>query len=138
MTPEQARSRFMAARVAYLATADAHGAPHLVPITFAVEEDRIYTAVDAKPKHGGRLKRLENIAVNARVSVLVDHYDADWSRLWWARGDGLASVLADGAGLHHALELLRARYPQYAETALAGPAIMVRVDRWSGWAADSG
>lgn len=136
MTPEEARSRFVEAGVAHLATVDGDGAPHIVPITFAVEADRIYTAVDAKPKRGGPLKRLANMAADGRVSVLVDHYDGDWSRLWWARADGLASVLSTGALLEHALDLLQARYPQYQETALTGPAIVIRVDRWSGWSAD--
>ena len=135
MTPEEARSRFVDARVAHLATADAEGIPHIVPITFALEADRIYTAVDAKPKRSGALRRFENVAANPRVSVLVDHYDADWSRLWWARADGSASVVSSGATFEHALALLRARYPQYAETELIGPAMVIRVARWSGWSA---
>lgn len=133
MTPTEARARFVEARVAYLATADAAGVPHVVPITFAVEADRIYTAVDAKPKRPGPLKRFANVAANSRVSVLVDAYHEDWSALWWARADGAASVLSTGASLEHALALLRARYPQYRDTPLSGPAIVVRVERWSAW-----
>lgn len=135
MTPDEARSRFVEARVAHLATVDGDGAPHIVPITFAVEGDRIYTAADAKPKRGGPLRRFTNVADNPRVSVLVHAYDDDWSRLWWARADGEASVLSTGASLKHATELLQARYPQYSETALTGPAMVIRVDRWSGWSA---
>lgn len=135
MSPDEARSRFVEARMAHLATVSGDGAPHIVPITFAVEADRIYTAVDAKPKRGGPLRRFANVADNPRVSVLVDAYDDDWGRLWWARADGLASVLSTGAALDHALELLTARYPQYRSTALSGPSIVIRVDRWSGWAA---
>lgn len=135
MTPAEARARFVAARVAYLATADAAGVPHLVPITFALEADRIYTAVDAKPKRPGPLKRFANVASNGRVAILVDAYDEDWSALWWARADGTASVLSTGASLEHALALLRARYPQYRDTPVSGPAIAVRVERWSGWSA---
>jgi PPOX class probable F420-dependent enzyme len=135
VTPEEARSRFVDARVAHLATADAEGIPHIVPITFALEADRIYTAIDAKPKGSGPLRRLENVAVNPRVSVLVDRYDADWRQLWWARADGSASVVSSGATFDHALALLRARYPQYAETELIGPAMVIRVGRWSGWSA---
>ena len=135
MTPEEARSRFVDARVAHLATVDAEGRPHIVPITFALEADRIYTAVDAKPKSSGPMRRFANVASNASVSVLVDRYDADWSQLWWARADGSASVVEAGATFDHALALLRARYPQYAETRLIGPAMVIRVARWSGWSA---
>ena len=135
MTPDEARSRFVEARVAHLATVGDDGAPHIVPITFAVEAGRIYTAVDAKPKRGGPLRRFANVAANPRVSVLVDRYDADWSKLWWARADGSASVVEAGATFDHALALLRARYPQYAETRLIGPAMVIRVARWSGWSA---
>ena len=135
MTDDEARAHFETASVAYLATVRPDGRPHVVPITFAIEADVIYTAVDAKPKRGTRLRRLENVAVNPRVSVLVDAYDADWTRLWWARADGTARVVTDGDDLERALSALRARYPQYATVALTGPAMVIAVERWSGWSA---
>jgi PPOX class probable F420-dependent enzyme len=135
MAPDEARARFETASVAHLATVDADGGPHLVPITFALEGDVIYTAVDAKPKRSARLRRFENVAVNPRVSVLVDAYDADWTRLWWARADGIARVAVDGRELERARTALRARYPQYATVALTGPAMVIAVERWSGWSA---
>ncbi len=133
MTPDEARARFAEASVAYLATVGTDGAPHVVPITFALDGDVIYTAVDAKPKRGTPLRRFENVAANALVSVLVDAYDPDWSRLWWARADGRARIVADGEELERALSALRARYPQYGQVALIGPAMVIAVDRWSGW-----
>jgi PPOX class probable F420-dependent enzyme len=136
MTPDEARRRFAGAQVAHLATADATGAPHIVPISFAIDGDTLYTAVDAKPKRGTPLRRLANVAANPRVSVLVDGYDDDWTRLWWARADGRALVLAGGETLEHALALLRGRYPQYAEAGPIGPVMQIRVDRWSGWSWD--
>ncbi len=135
MTPDEARARFEGTRFAHLATADEDGVPHLIPIVFALDGDRIVTAVDAKPKRRRRLRRLVNIAANPRVSVLVDRYHEDWGRLWWARAEGVASIVARGSELERALELLRARYPQYAEVALDGPAIVITVERWSGWSA---
>jgi PPOX class probable F420-dependent enzyme len=135
VTPAEARARFEEARVARLATVGPNGAPHIVPITFAVRGDTIVTAVDGKPKRGAPLRRFENVAANPRVSVLVDAYDEDWTGLWWARADGRASVLADGADLEAALVALRARYPQYETVPLPGPAIVIAVDRWSGWSA---
>ena len=83
-------SRFASARVARLATVDAGGGPHVVPITFAVDGDVIWSAVDDKPKRSRELKRLANIRSNPAVSVLADHYDDDWTRLWWVRADGTA------------------------------------------------
>ena len=133
MTPDEARRRFAGARVARLATCDTTGVPHIVPISFALDGDTIVTAVDAKPKRGTPLRRFANVAANPRVSVLVDEYDEDWTRLWWARADGRASVLDGGEALEDALALLRARYAQYADAGPIGPAMLIRVDRWSGW-----
>jgi len=127
----ECRAAFAEARVARLATADAQGAPHLVPITFAVEGDGVVFAVDAKPKSSARLRRLRNIAENPQVSLLVDEYDEDWEQLWWVRADGRARILADG--LEASYRLLRARYPQYADVALDGPVVEIAVHRWSGW-----
>jgi len=138
MTPDEARSRFAAAHVARLATVGPDSAPHLVPVSFAVEGDRIVTAVDAKPKRRGRLRRLDNLEANARVALLVDHYDEDWRSLWWVRADGRGRVVTGGAELERAFELLRERYQQYASVELIGPAIVVTVERWTGWSADGG
>jgi PPOX class probable F420-dependent enzyme len=137
MTPQEARARFAAARVARLATADAQGVPHLVPIVFAVEADVVYSAVDAKPKRTTALRRLANVEANPRVALLVDHYDdADWDALWWVRADGAGRVLdASDAEARAAVSLLTARYPQHRATPPAGPVLAVDVDRWLGWSA---
>lgn len=138
MTPEEARSRFAASRVARLATVSPGGAPHIVPVTFAVEGDSIVTAIDAKPKRGGRSQRVVNIAANPRVSLLVDEYADDWRRLWWVRADGMGRVARDSTEVAWAFDLLRARYPQYAAVELIGPAIVVEVERWVAWHAEGG
>jgi PPOX class probable F420-dependent enzyme len=135
MTPDEARSRFALARVARLATVGGDGAPHLVPVTFAIDGDRIVTAVDAKPKRGALLRRLVNIRANHRVSLLVDEYDDDWGKLWWVRADGEARIVEEDPELGRALGLLRARYAQYATVALIGPAVVIEVGRWLGWSA---
>jgi len=136
VSPEEARRRFAAARVARLATVDAGGRPHLVPIVFAVERETIYSVVDAKPKRSTELRRLQNVRSNPWVSVLVDHYDdADWSALWWVRADGAARVLGrDEPESRGAVELLAGRHPQQRAT---GPVLAVDVKRWSGWAANT-
>lgn len=130
-----ARERFGAARVARLATVDEHGRPHLVPLVFAVEGAVIWSAVDAKPKSTRALRRLANIAANPQVSVLVDHYDEDWTQLWWARADGVARLDPHSPA---AVAFLAARYPQYRELSPAGPFLAITVERWSGWSAASG
>ncbi len=131
----EARRRFAAAAVARLATVSADGAPHLVPVVFAADGERIVTAVDAKPKASRDLARLRNIRNDPRVTLLVDHYDPDWRLLWWARADGTARVLLDGPDRDRALALLRAKYAQYRETDGFGHAVVINVHRWSGWAA---
>ena len=133
MTPSEARTRFASASVARMATVMPDGRPHLVPVTFALDVDTIYTAIDAKPKRGPTLRRLTNIAAHPRVTLLVDEYDDDWRRLWWVRADGLASVEATHP---RAVSLLRERYAQYREVEITGPVIIVRIDRWVGWSAD--
>ena len=123
-------------RVARLATVRPDGRPHIVPICFVLAEGVLYTAVDQKPKRASRLVRLENVEANPRVAVLVDHYDDDWSRLWWVRLDGRARVLSDGSERRRAVELLADRYPQYARERPSGPVIAVDVAVWRGWAFD--
>jgi PPOX class probable F420-dependent enzyme len=132
---EEMRERVEAARVGRLATVDAHGRPHLVPICFALEDERLYSAVDEKPKRSRRLKRLENIRAHPEVSVIVDHYEEDWTRLWWIRLDGRASVFDDGPEHEHGLELLRAKYEQYRIEPPTGAVIAIGVERWRGWTA---
>jgi PPOX class probable F420-dependent enzyme len=135
LAPDEARLRLAAARVARLATISPDGHPHVVPVTFAVDGDAIYTAVDAKPKRTQRLRRLSNVRANPRVALLADQYDDDWSALWWARADGLAAVLDDEAAMAAPIGLLSARYSQYQDNPPAGPVIAIRVLRWSGWSA---
>jgi PPOX class probable F420-dependent enzyme len=133
MDQVQMHRRVREARVGRLATIDAEGRPHLVPICFALEGETLYSAVDEKPKRSQRLKRLANIRRHPDVSVIVDHYEEDWSRLWWVRIDGRASVLDEATEREHALVLLQAKYEQYRAEPPTGPVIAVRIDRWKGW-----
>ncbi|MDQ2883191.1 MAG: TIGR03668 family PPOX class F420-dependent oxidoreductase [Actinomycetota bacterium] len=141
MTDEQARRRFAQARVARLATADALGQPHIVPMVFAVARgrdggDTVYSAVDAKPKRSRALRRLANVAANPRVAVLADHYGPDWDALWWVRADGTGRILdADQPEARDAIARLVARYPQYREQPPLGPVLAIDVARWSSWSA---
>jgi PPOX class probable F420-dependent enzyme len=135
MTDEEMRRRVEEARIARLSTLTPEGRPHLVPICFALDGDVLYTAVDEKPKRSGRLQRLANVRAHPDVVVLVDHYDEDWSRLWWVRLRGTGRVVEDGPELGRALELLAARYEQYRQEPPRGPAIAVEIRDWRGWEA---
>jgi PPOX class probable F420-dependent enzyme len=125
-----------AQRVARLATAEGKGAPHIVPVCFVLAQGNVYVALDSKPKRtiALRLKRVLNIKENPRVSLLVDRYDEDWTKLAWVRLDGDAEVLLEGRERQEALGLLRQRYSQYA-TMLPedAPVIAVRISRVSSW-----
>jgi PPOX class probable F420-dependent enzyme len=126
------------ARVARLATAGASGQPHVVPLCFALAGDRIYWAVDAKPKRTRELRRIRNIIENPRVSLVVDAWDEDWSRLRWAMVEGTAAVVADGPERAQALEALVAKYPQYAAMDLsrtAGAVVAIAASRVIAWSA---
>jgi len=131
------RRRIADAQVARLATVGAGGKPHVVPITFAVDGDTIYFAVDAKPKRTTDLKRLRNIAANPSVSVLVDHYEDDWTRLWWVRIEGTARLLPDGVQAGRATDLRAARYSQYQRARPEGPVVAISIDRMSGWSSEA-
>jgi PPOX class probable F420-dependent enzyme len=129
LPPAIAAERVAQARVGRLATVTPRGRPHAVPVCFALAGGRIYTAVDAKPKGTRTLARLENVRATGRATLLVDHYEEDWSRLWWVRVDGPAEVLeSEGA-----IDALAAKYEQYRSARPAGPVIAIDPARWRSW-----
>ena len=127
-------------RVAHLATADAAGIPHVVPVCFALHGESVYIAIDRKPKSGKPLKRLRNIAENPHVALTADHYDDDdWTRLRWVMVRGRAELLERGDEHDAAQALLRAKYPQYRAMDLAPlPVIAIRMERVASWSAAGG
>ncbi len=132
----QDQRRFLESRrIAHLATADASGAPYVVPVCFALHETALYITIDQKPKGNPRsLKRLRNIAGNPRVAIVADRYDDDWTRLGWVMLRGRAQILESGAEHDMAQDLLRSRYPQYRSMQLAElPVIAIRVEKVASW-----
>jgi PPOX class probable F420-dependent enzyme len=127
--------RLTAARVARLATTDADGRPHIVPIVFASEGNTVYSAVDRKPKRSRTLRRIENARARPDVTILVDHYEDDWGRLWWIRLRGRARVLDDGEERDRALALLADKYAQYRTEPPDGPVLAVDVTDVREWSA---
>jgi PPOX class probable F420-dependent enzyme len=135
LEPDEAWRRLTVARVAYLATVRADGRPHVVPIVFAVGDDRtIYSIADPKPKSGLDLARHRNIIANPSVSLMVEHYDEAWEHLWWVRADGTARVVEDGPERATTIRLLKTKYEQYARwTTPFGAATVITVERLSSW-----
>jgi len=123
------RVKLEAARVARLATLDAERSPHMVPICFVCDGSLFYSAIDRKPKRvaANSLTRLKNIAQTRRVALLVDHYDEDWTRLWYVLVRGEAELISDLAERERAIQLLRAKYPQYDADMLAEDAPVLRI-----------
>lgn len=133
MLPNEVRHLLASARRAVLGTVGPDGRPHLVPVVYALVGDDLVTAIDHKPKTTRRLRRLVNVAADPRVTVLVDEYDEDWTRLWWVRIDGLATVGEEApAGGEEALV---ARYSQHATRPPEGPWIVVRPVNTVTWTA---
>jgi PPOX class probable F420-dependent enzyme len=137
MERDSALARLAEARVGRLATVRPDGSPHVVPFVFAMEGDTLWWAVDRKPKATQHLQRLENIRANPSVEVVVDHYEEDWSKVWWVRAKGDARILehSDGSARTHALGLLVARYGQYLNEPPEGPVVKVTLSSITGWEA---
>ncbi len=104
--------------VGRLATADAQGRPHVVPVCFVYENGAFYSAIDEKPKRTTRLRRLRNIAENPQVALVIDVYQEDWSQLAWVMIQGRAIIHERGQDHAEVLAALRQKYPAYRAMAL--------------------
>ena len=137
MENPELRRRFASSPVARLSTVRPDGAPHVVPVVFALVDDTVFSAVDAKPKRSRDLQRLANLKAEPRCALLVDHYEDDWRRLWWVRADGTGVVVAGPPTDHPGIQALVQRFPQYRDEPPSGPLLVVTVHRWSGWTSTS-
>ena len=126
------------ARVAHLATADAHGQPHVIPICFVFDGKDFYSPIDEKPKRTAaqKLKRLKNIRENPQVTLVIDHYEEDWRKLAYILVSGKARVLLSGAKHRKAVKLLRRKYSQYRKMRIDRlPMILIRPKQTTSWGA---
>lgn len=136
MVPNQQIAFVNAQRVGRLATADAHGNPHVVPVCFVMTDTALYVTIDEKPKEASArpLKRLRNMLENPAVAFVADRYAEDWTQLGWVMLRGRAEILNGGTEHDRAQDLLRERYPQYRGMQLASlPVIALRVERVTSW-----
>ena len=125
-----------AQRVGRLASADAQGRPHVIPVCFAIDGANLYVSIDEKPKQASArpLKRLRNIMANPAVAFVADRYDEDWRQLGWVMLRGNAEILAQGHEHDHAQALLRDRYRQYRTMHLSElPVIALRIGYATSW-----
>jgi PPOX class probable F420-dependent enzyme len=130
--------------VARLATQRTANRPQVVPMVFVLIDGAIYSPIDGKPKKTGNVQRVRNVARNGAVSLLLDHYDADWRSLWWLRIDGAADVV-DGddlpvGELNRIDAALRRKYPQYEYTPVfrdRATLIRIRPESHLAWSARS-
>jgi len=125
-------------RVARLATVDEKGQPHVVPIVYAFDGERLFTPLDAKPKRVSphQLRRVRNIQANPHVAVVIDEYSDDWQDLAWVQIHGRATLVQSGPEYETGVTVLEARYPQYAALPLAGrPIMIIRAHHITSWQA---
>lgn len=138
MTLADAERRYLeAARVGRLATADAAGRPHVVPVCFALADGALVTPIDEKPKDAEPtdLRRVRDVRANPRVALVVDHYEADWSRLGWVQVRGRARLVRpDERGHANAVTALREKYDQYRTHDLeARPLLRIEPGHAASW-----
>jgi PPOX class probable F420-dependent enzyme len=132
--PSWARELLEEARVGRLGLLDAEGGPRVQPVTFAVAEGRIWSAIDRKPKRSGEAARVRFLRRNPRAALTVDRYSDDWDELAWVQLLGSVEVL-EAADAAVGLEALSAKYPQYAESAPPGPVLVLDPQRCLWWRA---
>ena len=123
------------ARVGRLATVTASGQAHVVPLCFALVGEVVYSAVDHKPKRSANLRRIDNIVATGSTSLVVDHFEEDWSALWWVRLDGIGRLVEDEREAAVAMDALTAKYQQYQQRPPVGAIVAIDVANWTGWSA---
>lgn len=133
LDPVVGAARLALARVGHLATVTEADEPHVVPCCFVRDGERIYSAVDGKPKSTSALKRLDNVRARPAASLLVDHYDDDWAQLWWVRADGAARVVESEEERAVAIDELAKKYEQYRIDRPQGAVLCIDVTRITGW-----
>jgi len=129
--PQRIRALLTDERRAVMTTVARDGSPHAVPVVIAHTADEIVSPIDHKPKSGEVMKRVRNIEADDRVTLLVDHWDEDWTRLAWLMVRGRATLDTDPPP--SLMRLINARYGQYDQDQRHDALIRIRPTRLSWW-----
>jgi PPOX class probable F420-dependent enzyme len=132
--PDWAEELLRTSRVGHLGFVDDADRPRVLPITFALAGDVVWSAIDSKPKRSAEPARVRWLRRRPRAALVVDRYDDDWERLAWVQLLGAVSVLEldDGPA---GVEALTAKYEQYRDEPPPGPLLRLDVDRVLHWRA---
>jgi PPOX class probable F420-dependent enzyme len=131
---EWANKLLETARVGRLGLLDEEGAPRVLPVTFAIAEGRIWSAVDRKPKRSGEPARLRFLRRDPRAALTVDQYSDDWEQLAWVQVLGWVEIVEVGDGAA-GMEALREKYEPYREETPPGPLLALEPRRYLWWRA---
>ena len=132
--PTWARELVITAPVARLGLLDERDRPRVLPVTFTVFDDALWTAIDRKPKRSAEPARVRRLRRRPEATLLVDAYFDDWSRLEWVELSGRVSIL-DAADAEDALQALGAKYAQYRSEPPPGPLLRLAPERFACWRA---
>jgi len=123
--------------VAHLGLLDDDGRPRVLPVTYAIWAEGLWSPIDDKPKRveGEDLARVRFLRRRPEVALTVDRYSEDWSRLAWVQVLGTVEVIAveDEPG---ALEALARRYEAYRSSPPPGPLLRLEPRRCLRWRAE--
>jgi len=128
-------------RVGRFATVDNTGQPHVIPIVFATDGEKLYTPIDRKPKRvlPNQLKRVRNLSWNPKIAFVIDHYDEDWNQLAWLLVKGTGTIVEEGEAQSTGVRLLQQKYPQYERMPLNDrPLIVITPSQITSWNAAEG
>ena len=132
--PAWASKLLTAGRVARLGFADGDGRPRVLPITYAVVEGDLWSAIDAKPKRAGEAARVRWLRERPEAALVVDRYSDDWEELAWVQAIGRVDVVGIDEGAR-ALTALASKYEQYRSAPPPGPLLRFTVERALCWRA---
>jgi PPOX class probable F420-dependent enzyme len=132
--PSWAHELLVDTRVGRLGLLDDEGRPRVLPVTFAVADGEIWSAIDQKPKSSSKPARVRYLRRDPRAALMVDRYSDDWDELAWVQVLGRVRIveMAEGPA---GLAALTAKYEQYREESPPGPLLALEPERCLSWRA---
>jgi len=130
------------ARSGHLTTASSNLQPYVTPVVFILQQNNIFVPLDDKPKTISvkELKRVKNIEENPKVCFLVDHYEEDWTNLWFVMIIGYATLVELNGRAEKITKEIRKihtkllkKYSQYTKISIGRSYIKIRIDKTIYW-----